>query len=513
MQCRRTQIRVYMHVPKATQNIVMVGAIRGLTLVIAATALILAIIGISRNYVSNSYYSYPANSSTVTGILAVPPLPVPLVEYGGIDLQTSNPTHIREDSLHRNMDSRETIYPAAIFRGSLAMLSGNLILDDASDVLIAGMDASLRGQILMQREMQTQICTLRNSSLSACAPVFGLDSMYFSVNCTCVCTNPLYIPVDGTCVLDCNNHSRNTTTCTCTAPYTDYSGCYDISCPINSFLVNASFCQPYNAVLEISRPPACANRSRASECLSRGNWFTDVTFFRDVVILNLTWAFNCSRPFISEWNPEYCSFQHGYPIILSTFDQWQDEIAHNILLSSDLNSAPEFADIWIYDTHLIGCIGISINPVASFRFVAAPTEFVNSDSPAYGSVYQIWSTDQVFCLLSRPLGKDEQIMYNSNCTGLVAIAANDPDLFTIPDSICGLFTIVDGNIQPFNSTNYINWANKQITFSNTASASNLVYPVPIGAIKLVNTTNCRALNCFSETPDPGCDPCIVAHTG
>lgn len=486
--------------------------VRILALVVASVALILAIIGIARNSVSNSYYSYAASDPIVPDTLAVPLLPVPLVEYGGIDLGTSNPTHIQEDSLHKNMDTRETIYPAAVFRGSLAMLSGNLILDDASDVLLAGMDVSLRGQILMQREMQTQICTLRNFSMQACKPVSGPNAQYFSVNCTCVCTNPLYILSNGSCVLDCNNHSTNSSFCNCTSPYTDYSGCHDISCPIGSFL-NSDACTPFlNISREISSPPACANRSRAQECLERGNWFTHVSFYRDIVTLyndTSTWSFNCS--ILSEWNSEYCNFQIGYPIVLNTFDQWQDEIAHGILIAA--GPPPSFVDIWI-ESHLIGCIGPSPNVQTEFRFVAAPTEFVNFDSPAFGSVYQIWSTDQVLCLLSRPLGEDEHIMYGSNCSGPVAIAANDPNLFTIPDSICGLFTIVDGEIQPFNSSKYIHWHTDPISFSDTyVVQNNTVYPVPIGYSQIINTTNCRALNCFSDAPVAACSPCILAHTG
>ena len=479
---------------------------RLITLILATVALIIAIVGISRNYVSNSYYySYPSYA-TLPDTLVVQST-APLIEYGGIDLGTPNPAHIQEDSLHRNMDTRETIYPAAVFRGSLAMLSGNLILDDASDLLIAGLDVSLRGQIALQREMQTQICILRNVSQSACP-----DSMYFSSNCSCVCSNPLYILNGATCVLDCNQHNfdASATVCNCNIPYTDYSGCHDISCPISTYF-DTKQCNNYSTNVTISNPPACANRSKANECLSRGNWFTDVAFYRDVVTLrygNSTWAFNCSLPFVSEWNPEYCSFQPGYPIILNTFDQWQDEISHRILLKSA--PPPEFADIWI-DTHLIGCIGISTAPNMAFRFVAAPTEFVDSSHKAFGSIYQIWSTDQIFCLLSRPLGADEQIMYASNCSGLVAIAANDPTLFTIPDSICGLFSIVDGDIQPFNSSFYIQWNN--LTFSTVNDTINFAYPVPINVDVLVNTTVCRALDCFSEQPDTLCQQCILAHLG
>jgi len=475
-----------------------------LTLGVATAALIIAIIGISRNQIMNSYYAY---SSTSVDTLAAQSIPAPLVEYGGIDLGTPNPTHILEDSLHRNMDTRETIYPAAIFRGSLAMLSGNLILDDASDVLIAGMDVSLRGQILLQREMQAQICILNNASLPSCGP-----STYLSSNCSCICSNPLYKFINNTCVLDCNNQNANSSVCNCTPPYTAYSGCYDISCPIGSYL-NTSTCISFNTSSTQSFPPACANRSRASECLSRGNWFTDVVFYRDVVILNYNnsrWAFNCSLPFISDWNPAYCSYQPGYPLILTTFDQWQDEIVHNILLSPLY--PPKFVDIWI-ETPLIGCITSSPNPKLGFRFVAAPIDFVDSDNPAFGSVYQIWSTDQLFCLLSRPLGADEVIMFGANCSGPVAIAANDPNLFTIPDSICGLFTVVDGDIQPFNSPIYIDW--NTITFSNNANSTslNVAFPVPINVNTILNTTSCRALNCFLEQPDSRCTSCIQAHLG
>ena len=463
-------------------------------------------------------------TQTQTVTLSVPEPEKPRVEWGGLDYSIPNPAHII-NPLQHNLDSATNIYAAAIFRGSLALQNGNMVLDRASDVILAGMDASLRGQIHSQWDMQRQICTLQNHLINCDFPIMHLDT-----NCSCRCIDPLFdaIVTGDTveCVRDCNGSPATPTGCNCTPPYTAASSCYDVTCPVNTFITLNGTCEGYHNTNVTSQPPPCADRLQALACPQRGNWneaavigswvaCAPIRVF-DVIILQICAGTNtacCADPNINSWwsiycqplsTQAYCQFL-GTPNIL-TFDNWDDGIYHNILIKP---TYPWQFAVTVFQSPLVACIASGQSGYAS-QTTFSLAENVNPQD--YGAIYRIWNGR--YCFLDRPLGADERVLYNTICQGVVAIAVNDPDLHT-DEYACGLFRVADSNIQPYNGR-IIDWTRMQ--FSTITSPA---FPTPMDfsarhVIENVTTTVCRALWCNVNvlglvSSREECRPCMYSH--
>lgn len=488
--------------------------------------------------------SMPTDETKDTAITATEMVvPRPLTEWGGIDVTIPNPSHLHEGVANHNMDNLATIFPAAVFHGSLAMLSGNLVLDDASDIMLAGLDETFRSQLLIQWQMQHQICVLLNAYTVTC----DNTTMHYTPACTCACINPMYIAIGSACVLDCHGHGSNATKrCVCDPPYDADSNCAYMSCKRGEVLIDGPNCSTYTEPSAIPAP-VCINRSLAGECLQRGNWGASTVIdaawiacaprFRRggaIVVLSACagtnptccatatswWSYNCTGD-----TPDlFCvRLKQQYPLLLSTFDRWDDAIPHNIALNNG-DLPPHILSMWFQgSTTLVACMGPSVPDalVDVHENVIFTLVDLGDADPAYGSAYRIWSTDFAYCMLDRPLGEDELVMYHTGCRGLVALAVYDTDLYA-DESACGTFRIVDGTIQPLEKTWTVRWANLTL-IPYTLLQENLAWPVPLswtGNITDINTTGCRAHDCNLtivggdfDAIAASCTPCVYSHTG
>ena len=106
------------------------------TLLVASVALILAIVAYTTLRQSTFYNN--VNNTVWTPwapqLGGAQTLPI-FTQWGGIDSGIPNPAHRIDTGMH-NLDSAVTIYPAAVFHGSLSMQNGNLILDEVMIPLV-----------------------------------------------------------------------------------------------------------------------------------------------------------------------------------------------------------------------------------------------------------------------------------------------------------------------------------------------------------------------------------------
>ena len=485
------------------------------------------------------------NSSTTTIIATMETgtMAVGAAVWGGIDLTIPNPAHIVEDNMLQNMDTVANLYPAAVFRGSLALQSSNLILDENSDLLVAGLDSSLRNQIYVQWNLQRQICRLMNTTWSDDC---DYTTMYASSNCTCVCINAADVFINNSCVINCH-HGHSTmagTKCVCAVPYTPTSNCAIIKCPIGTFLnPTTQECDKYPVVTNTpEHAPACVNRSRAIECLSRGNWVASTVvpgptvacepiFVNGVIMLrtcpgvNLSccqgletswWTINCTRT----PNDPYCSpLVQQHPLLLTTYDLWQDGIPHNIKITRHDDSVYS-ATMLLVLTHVslrMACVdGIppAVEQTVSAHFWFTLADDVPTTDSAFGAVYRIWDRNMRMCLLSRIPGADEQVMYGVCPRGFVALAVHELDS---DEQACGLFIISDGVIQVWAAdTVVVDWYKLALVdIGSVSPPASTQRPVPVDTDTSdvsVNTTMCRALDCTTVPVPETCDPCVRAHS-
>ena len=491
---------------------------------IAITALVISVVVFMQ--LPNTTKTTNTNTFTLsTSTFDVPAPEKPLVEWGGIDNSIPNPAHIA-NPLQHNLDSATNIYAAAIFRGSLALLDGNVVLDRASDVILAGMDETLRGQIQRQWDMQHQICILLNRVINC-----DFNIMHLDTNCSCRCIDPLFdIVITGygpICVRDCNGSPVLPTGCNCTPPYTAASNCYDLTCPVNTFITLNGTCEAYHDTNVTSCPPPCADRLQALACPQRGNWneaavigswvaCAPIRVFSTIIlqICSGTDTTCCTDNNIKSWwsiycqplsTQAYCQFL-GTPNLL-TFDNWDDGIYHSILIKTGYPW--EFA-VTVFQSSLVACLGVGQLGYASQTTFSLAK---NVDPQDYGSIYRIWNGP--YCFLDRPFGADERIMYNTICRGVVALAVNDPDLHT-DEYACGLFRVLDSEIQPYNNGLKIDWT--QMLFLSTSSPA---IPTPMDfsgkhTVANVTTSACRALWCNVNvlglvSSRTECLPCLYSH--
>ena len=177
--------------------------------------------------------------------------------------------------------------------------------------------------------------------------------------------------------------------------------------------------------------PACLNRSRASECLQRGNWAAATVivgsrgpwvacapvFISGLVVISACtdtdvaccatptawWTINCTTAVLEP----YCRIlAQQNPIMLTSFDQWEDGIPHNILVGT--NDPPHLVTLAFTGSSIVSCLQSGpVGTGAVFVFTLA-----DITGPRFGSVYRIWSNNYEQCILDRPLGADEQVFFN-----------------------------------------------------------------------------------------------------
>lgn len=501
-----------------------------LKLVIAAiafTALVIAVVVFTKSSTTQLQQTTKYNFSQVT--ITEPAIEHPLIEWGGLDYSIPNPAHLI-NHLQHNLDSATTIYAAAIFRGSLALQNGNVVLDRASDVILAGLDESLRSQIQSQWDMQRQICTLQNRQFDC-----DFNVMHLDINCLCRCIDPLFdiveYPSGPACVRDCNGSPVLPTGCNCTAPYTADSSCYDLTCPVNTIITLAGKCEAFHTTNFTTVPPPCVDRLQALQCPQRGNWneatvissptspawvaCAPIRIF-DVIILQMCGGDNttcCVTDNVNSWwsirclpmsTDAYCQFLGTANMI--TFDNWDDGIYHKILINTHY---PWNFAFTVVQSPLVACVAIGQRGYPS-QITFSLAENVKPQD--YGAIYRVWNGP--YCFLDRPFGPDERVMYNTICTGVVALAVHDPDLKT-DEYACGLFRVAGSDIQPYNGRK-IDWA--RMLFSADASSA---IPVPMDfsakhTLANITTTTCRSLWCNANvlglvSSSPECQPCLYSH--
>jgi len=163
------------------------------------------------------------------------------------------------------------------------------------------------------------------------------------------------------------------------------------------------------------------------------------------------------------------------------------------------NGVPLVTTLWLASASPVMCV--TVTPASSSALSRMWFErLLAVNDTMYGAVYRIWNNG--YCWLDRPLGPDEQLMYKTGCTGLVAL--------TGPPAACGSFVVLDGNIQPYASALQINWANQSF-----GSSYGNVWPLPAttswpNPIPSHNTQACRTLDC-TNSANPMCAPCVYAH--
>ena len=175
--------------------------------------------------------------------------------------------------------------------------------------------------------------------------------------------------------------------------------------------------------------------------------------------------------------------------------RWDDGIAH-VILAGTTNGVPLITTLWLESASVVMCVSVTPLLVSVLSSVWFERMLAASET-MYGAVYRIWNNG--YCWLDRPLGDDELVMYKTGCTGLVALPG--------PPAACGLFVVLDGDIQPYASTFKINWTNR--TFG--ARGGN-AWPLPASTplpIPVYDTSICRLYDC--EVPSALCAPCIYAH--
>lgn len=180
-----------------------------------------------------------------------------IIEWGGIDspVNTARTTYGGV-----SMDNAATIFPAAVFHGALSIDGGDLVLDSFSDVIVTGMNETLRELIRGQWKLFAFMC---NRSCPA--------DQHVSMDCVCVCDVAGFAVKDTLCVFDCNGHGQSTgLACTCDVPYTAASQCMFISCAEGTYLMG-EVCRDVPPVVPESAWP-CMRPETAGQCPRRGNW-------------------------------------------------------------------------------------------------------------------------------------------------------------------------------------------------------------------------------------------------
>ena len=170
-----------------------------------------------------------------------------------------------------------------------------------------------------------------------------------------------------------------------------------------------------------------------------------------------------------------------------------------LLVGAGGNGVPLVTTLWLASASAVMCVAVT--PAASSALTRIWFERVLAvNDTMYGAVYRIWNSG--YCWLDRPLGQDEQIMYKTSCTGLVALAG--------PPAACGSFVVLDGTIQPYASALRINWAQQSF-----GGAYGEVWPLPASTlwanpIPYYDTHSCRTQDCVGSA-NPVCAPCIYVH--
>lgn len=243
-----------------------------------------------------------------------------IVEWGGIDTQVPA---TQTGYAGVSMDNVATIFPAAIFHGALAIDGGDLVLDKFSDVVVGGLNVTLREVIRGQRTLFAFMCN------KSC-----VTGQHVSHDCQCVCDEAGFIVgSSGVCILDCYGHGTESAgLCVCVGSYTEASQCRVISCVGGTYLLDGACVTP-------PIPPplavwACVNPETAPGCRERGNWLAGMAtstatvcapIFRWPLVFLATctgggccaapdswWAVDCAAT-----TSLYCS-----PFVRSTFDMY-----------------------------------------------------------------------------------------------------------------------------------------------------------------------------------------------
>ena len=184
-----------------------------------------------------------------------------IIEWGGIDTPVQT---MRASYGGVSMDNAVTIFPAAVFHGALAIDGGDLVLDPFSDVVVTGMNATLREVIRGQWVLFAYMC-----NLSCDQP-----DQHVSRDCVCACDAEGFVVSDeGECVLDCHGHGHSVP-CVCDAPYTAASQCALIACAAGTYLLGG-VCIPVTAPAAAA-VWSCVKPETAAQCPQRGNWLASM---------------------------------------------------------------------------------------------------------------------------------------------------------------------------------------------------------------------------------------------